>query len=931
LIGAAGAWRLVPMIFGRRDELATIEQAVTDARLGSSRVMVVRGEPGIGKTSLLACAAETARAEGMEVLSARGVESEAEVPFGGLLELLRPALSELERIPPAQAEALRSALDLGPTLERDRFVIGAATLNLLSAHSERAPLLVVVDDAQWLDDSSLTAMLFAARRLLVDPVAVIFAARTAEAPALEAARLPELTLTGVDPDTAAEIVASHASAPHAAGALERMTRATGGNPLALVELASTGAALEADPLEGPLALETSVETAFGRRIAELPADAQRMLALAAAEDSGRLLVIAPAADALGLGLSYLEPGERAGLASISYGVLSWRHPLVRSAAYRAVDPDDRRAMHAALAQALPESELDRRAWHRAAAALGPDEDVAAALEGAGQRARARSAYAAAATAAERAARLTPDTGSRARRLLAAAEAAWLGGQAERAHASLQEALELDPEPALLAEIEHLRGHALIRAGDVMAGHRVLIAGAEPIEATDPGKAVVMLSEATDACVYAARPEAMLAPARRAYALLPPHGMERERFFASVALGTALIFDGEGDEGARLLREAVAIVESSDALSGDARSLAAAAIGPLWLREAEAGESLVDRAIEVARRESALGALPFALTLAARDAATSDRWAVGRSLYEEGIALARETDQAMPLCGALAGVASIHARQGDSEACEAAAREALELSDSRGLGLFRIWALDALAELELGLARLDRAVERLAEKRMTLAEHGLGDPDLSPAPELVEAAVRGGSPVDLGATLAGFAQAAEGKGQPWALARLERSRGLLAEGDGYEPHFIEALRLHEHARDRFEEARTRLCFGECLRRDGQRVRAREQLRPALEAFDELGARPWSDRARAELLATGERARRRDPSTLDELTPQELQIGMVLADGHTTREAAAKLFLSPKTVEYHLRNVYRKLAIHSRDELTQELARTQQSHD
>src|SRR4051812_2492181 len=266
VLGARG--RLPRMIFGRRDEQAAIERAVMDARLGSSRVLVVRGEPGIGKTSLLEGAAAAARNEGMEVLSARGVESEAEAPFGGLLELLRPALGALERIPPAQADALRSALDLGPTAERDRFVIGAATLNLLSAHSEQAPLLVLVDDAQWLDGSSLTAILFAARRLLVDPVAVLFAARSGEAPALEAARLPELALSGVDIHAAAEIVALHAPARAQADDVERLVAATGGNPLALVELAASGDTFE--PGGGPLVLETSVAREYERRIAELP-------------------------------------------------------------------------------------------------------------------------------------------------------------------------------------------------------------------------------------------------------------------------------------------------------------------------------------------------------------------------------------------------------------------------------------------------------------------------------------------------------------------------------------------------------------------------------------------------------------------------------------------------------------------------------------
>jgi DNA-binding CsgD family transcriptional regulator len=911
-------------LFGRRSEQEALERAITDARLGSSSAMLVSGEPGIGKTALLEYAAELGRSTGMEILSARGIESEAELPFGGLLELLRPALEELERIPAAQAEALRSALDLGPTVERDPFVVGAATLNLLSARSERAPLLVLVDDAHWLDDSSLTAMLFAARRLLVDPIAVIFAARPGQARVLEDARLTELALEGVDSEAAAGIVAQHATAPPAPGMVERLRRITAGNPLALVELAGMAADIDPAPVEGPVEVQTSVESAYGRRVAALPAAAQRALALAAAEDGGRLASIGAAAQELGVKLSDLEPGERAGLVSISYGMLSWRHPLIRSAAYRAVSAGERRRMHAALARVLPDSEVDRRAWHGAAAALGPDEEVAAALEEAARRARSRSAYAVAATAAARAAQLTPAEGSRARRMFWSAEAAWLGGRAERALFTLEAALALSPEPRLRAEIQHLRGQALVRAGDVMVGHDVLVAGAAAIETLEPRKAVVMLAEATDACVYAGRPEPMLRLARRAHELLPEDAGERERFFASLALGTALIYGGEaGDEGARRIRDAVTILEASDVLSGDARSLSAAALGPLWLREAEPGASLVDRAVAVARREGALGVLPFALALAARFAATSDRPAIGRSLYEEAIGLARETRQAMPLCGALAGLASIQARQGESDACEAGASEAIALSDRHNLGLFRVWVLDALVELELGLGRLEEAVKRLEEKQRTLAERRVTDPDLSPAPELVEAHVRGRHVAGLPRIVDAFARSAMAKGQPWALARVERSRGLLAGGDGFDRHFAEALRLHEATPDRFEHARTRLCYGERLRRAGRRVQAREQLRPALAAFDELGAVPWAERARSELLATGERARRRDPSTLDDLTPQELRIGMFLADGYTTREAAAKLFLSPKTVEYHLRNLYRKLDIHSREELAKEL--------
>ena len=920
----------LPSLLGRSEEQTALEQAITDARLGTSRVALLTGEPGIGKTALLDWASGVARSQGMEVLAARGIESEAEAPFGGLLELLRPALDELARIPAVQADAMRGALDLGPGGQRDRFLIGAATLNLLSARSERTPIVVIVDDAHWLDDSSLAALLFAARRLLVDPVAVIFAARSEETPMLEAARLFELRLEGLDERAAAAIVSRHAGDLPSRETVQQLGRITGGNPLALVELARSGD-LDAQSEGELLKVETSVAAVYGRRIRRLSQAQRGVLALAAAEESGRLDWIGAAADQLELSVDALEGAEREALVSISLGVVSWRHPLVRAAAYRAVAPDQRREIHAALAEAVGPAEADRRAWHRAAAVLGPDEDVAVALEAASGRARSRSAYAAAATAAARAALLSEDDDSRSRRLFGAAEAAWLGGDAQRALSNLESALSHTTEPGMRAEIQHLRGQALIRAGDVMAGHEILIEGASLIERLDPSKAVVMLAEATDACVYAGRPQEMLAPARRARELLPRDAGERERFFADLALGTALIYNGQGSAGADLLREAVTLLGSSDALSGDPRLLSAAALAPLWLREAETGTSLVDRAIEVARQGGALGALPFALALAGRDAAVSDRWASGRAFYEEAIGLARETDQGMPLAGALAWLASIHARQGDDEACEAAAGEALKIADTHDLGLVRIWALDAPAELALARGRLDAATEEFEGKRCALQDLGLTDPDLSPTPELVEARVRAGSTEGLSRAVDEFAAQAESKGQPWALARLGRCRGLLADAAGFEREFDVALSLHDATRDGFELARTRLCFGERLRRAGQRVRAREQLRAALTRFDALGAVPWAERTRIELLATGETARRRDPSTLDDLTPQELQIGLLLAGDQTTREAAARLFLSPKTIEYHLRNTYRKLGIHSREELARELARAERGSE
>jgi DNA-binding CsgD family transcriptional regulator len=565
-------------------------------------------------------------------------------------------------------------------------------------------------------------------------------------------------------------------------------------------------------------------------------------------------------------------------------------------------------------------------WHLAAAALGPDEAVATALDGTARRARARAAHATAAAAALRAAELSSSPAARARRLHAAGEAAWLSGNPARALRVLDEALALAPERRLRAEIEHLRGQATIRCGDVMSGHAMLVDAASRIEPHDPGKAVEMLAEAADACAYAGRPRRMLSVSRRAWNLLSPDAGSRERFFAGVAFGTALVYNGAGAAGARQLRRAVGILEREGSLAGDPGALAATTLGPLWLRGSQTTTALIDRTIESVRAGGELGQLPLTLALAGREAATSDRWARAAVFYEEAADLARRTGQDMPLCAALGGLAGLEARQGREQPCRAHAREAMRLAEQRGLVYLELWALDALAELELGLGRPRDARAQLERKLRILERLAITDPDISPVPELVETAVRAGVPDPVAGARAAFARHSLQKAQPWALARWQRCLGLLAGGDELEHHFSRALDLHFRTRDRFETARTHLCYGECLRRTGRRVRARQELRLALETFDALGAAPWAHRARAELQASGEAARRRDPSTLDDLTPQELRVGTLLASGATTREAATELFLSPKTVEYHQRNAYRKLGVHSREALATRLGVT-----
>ncbi len=902
------------MLLGRTQERLALDRLLAEARGGHSGVLALVGEPGIGKTVLLDYTGE--RADGMRVLRARGVESETGVPFAGLAELLRPALAAIEQIPAPQANALAGALALGPARAQDRFAIGAATLSLLSAWAEEAPLALLVDDAHLLDGSTAEALRFAARRLVADPIALVLTVREGEPSLLDGSDLRVLRLAGLDRAEAAELLV-RSDVP--SDSVERLYRATGGNPLALLELAPEAARLAAVPSEVPVPISASIVAAFARRFARLPEPTRRMLVLAAASDGGTIAVLARAAAAIGLDLGDLAAAEQAGLVTFGDGAVAFQHPLARSAMYADAPPHERREAHAALAAALPDRDLDRRAWHLAAASVGPDDRAAAALEQAGARARERTAYPVAAAAFARGAQLASTDDARGRLLYDAAEAAWLGGSAERTAALLADARLHATEALLVARIDQLRGHVAMRLGPVMDGYPLVVAAADAIAETDPELAVVLLAEAVHGCFYAGETAAMLSDAGRAVALAQAQDSGRATFFAAMANGMALVADGQGEAGAAEARRAVEILEQADELRDDPLLLAWAALGPMWLRETGAGRGLAERAMERAREEAAVGALPSLLHHVARDQATTDQWPAAEASYDEAIRLARETGQRTELAAALAGLGWLEARQGRETACRTHAAEASRLCAQLGLGFYRVWTIQALGDLELGLGRAAEAAEHHEAQGEALRTHAIADVDISPAPELVDAYLRLGRRDDAAAAAATFVAAAEAKGQPWALARAARCRGLLAVNGELDECFEQALALHARTPDGFETARTRLAYGARLRRTRQRVRAREQLRAALDQFERLGAQPWAEQARAELAATGETARRRDASTLDDLTPQELQIARLLAEGKTTREAAAAVFLSPKTIEYHLRNVYRKLSINSREQL------------
>ena len=902
------------MLVGRDRELGAIGELLDQARSGSSAVLAIVGEAGIGKSSLLDWTA--AQAGGMHVLRARGIESEAPIPFAGLFELLRPALDSLDALPAPQAAALESALALRPAQPHERFAVGAATLSLIAAHAETAPLLVLVDDVHWFDGSSADALRFALRRLVADPIAAIVTQRSEEPSPFSLDGLDVLTLAGLDLGSSS-VLLRRAAPETADDAAARLHRKTGGNPLALLELAARGA--PETPLDTPVAAPATIEAAYLRRVDGLPDASRHALLVAAASDGGDLAGLARA----GVDVADLLPAEEAGLVELAGGRVEFRHPLIRSSVYAGAPPSDRRAAHRSLADTLPDSQADRRAWHLALAAAGPDEPASSALEQAGVRAHERSAYDVASRAYERAALLTVDDARRGALSFAAADSAWLGGDAVRATVLLDDARRHAADDALAIDVEHLHGHIALRRGPLAEGRSIILATAERAAAIAPDAAIVMFAEAGEGAFFAGDAEAMLDCGNRALALLRPETEIRARYFARVAAGMGRVLAGE-DDGAALIRQAVDELEGSGELEGDPRLLAWAAVGPLWLREADVGASLVEQAVTSARARSAAGALPHLLAHVGIQEAASNRMVEARATLDEGARLARETGQRTILSAALARLALVEARTGRDELCRAHAGEALELALELGATLFEIWARAALGEADLVRGEVDAAIVRFSELQDVLEQNGIADADLSPAPELVELHLRAGDGERALAVVGPFARAAATKRQPWALARAARCRALLADDDAFAAQFDDALSMHARTPDGFEVARTRLAYGSRLRRSGKRLLAREQLRAAIDAFDEQGAAPWAELARVELAATGETARRRDPSTLDELTPQELKVALLLAGGKTTREAAAALFLSPKTIEYHLRNAYRKLGVRSRDALAEALA-------
>jgi DNA-binding CsgD family transcriptional regulator len=905
------------MLHGRAAECAAIDRLLADASGQRSGALVIRGEVGVGKSALLAYAADRAAAGRMRVLWGSGVESESELTFAALHQLVRPVLDHVERLPGPQATALQGAFGLLTSQGRDRFLIGVGALSLLAEVAEERPLVCLVDDAQWLDQPSADALSFAARRLEAEGIALLVAARDDDLHAFTAPSFEALHLTGLDAAAAAALLAEQSPAEVAPAVRACLIEATQGNPLALLALVgSLGADQLAGraPLPDPLPVGAGVEQVFLERVRRLPGPTQTLLLAVAAEETGDPAVIFRAGRALGTGAEAFELAETAGLVRLTEGRIRFHHPLVRSAVYHGATLHQRHAIHRALAAALAgEEHADRRAWHRAAAAIEPDPGVADELERSAERARRRSGYAAAARALERSAELTPAEGLRSRRLADAADAAWLAGQPDRALGLLDRAAAGVAEPRLRADTAHLRGVIELRRGVPADAFTILAAGSAEIAPVDPVKALAMLLPASEAATYAGDVALTIEAARRAAAL--PRGEERiDQFTLGLLVGIGSLLEGDSARGAPLLREAITLAQSFD----DPSRLGFAGAAARYLGDDTATHDFAARAVARARATGELVLLPYLLESLAVAEVAAGRYTAATASASEGLRLARETGQESSVCRNLSTLALLGAVQGHEDACRAYAAEALEHAVPRGLRLQAASATWALALLDLASSRPAEALARL-ETLAAGSETGHPVIALLSVPDLVEAAVHANQTERGQTALAGFEHWATHTAPPWALALVPRCRGLLSAGAAADRHFTEALQLHGPSSRPFDRARTQLLYGEALRRARQRVDAREHLRAAFTTFEQLGASPWAERAGTELRASGETARQRDPSTLDQLTPQELQVVRFVGQGATNREVAAQLFLSPRTIDYHLRQIFTKLGISSRAEL------------
>jgi DNA-binding CsgD family transcriptional regulator len=905
-------------LFGRRSECDALDHLLTDVRSGTSRVMVLRGDPGVGKSELLGYLSH--RVAGWRVATAVGVESEMELAYSGLHQLCAPMLNHLDRLPIPQREALATVFGLGVGPAPDRFLVGLATLGLLADVAEQQPLICIVDDAQWLDQASAQILAFVARRLLAERIALVCAARMGIGDDVLAG-LPELSIYGLTDSDARALLLDNVYGPLDAAVCDQIVSESHGNPLALLELPRTWRARD---LAGGFGLPSSqliaskIQQSYVRRLRLLPSETQLLLLTAAAEPIGDRLLLHRAADTLGIDMAAASPAVDAGLLDVGWRV-EFAHPLVRSATYRAATAEDRRHVHLALAEVTDaETDPDRRAWHRARATPGPDEEVAAELEHSAGRAQARGGIAAAAAFLTRATELTPDPRRRVQRALDAAFANVQAGTFDTARTLIAAANNGPVDESQRARIDLLRAQLAFASSRGTEATTLLLAAAQRLESLDINLARETYLDAFSAALFGARLNGIIGVpeiARAARAV--PRRPEHKPTAADLLLDGLIALTDNYGTGVPLCRNAL------QKLSGD-RSSPRERLRWLWqgcvvaleLWDDDSAYFLSHHNVQIARKTGTLSEL--ALALSARTPVLV--FCGDLSAAADTVAETESVEEITGIKSAPYGALILHAWRGD-------APEAKELIDmttrdagARGEGIGLAICEYVRAVLCNGLGQYEEAVtaaRSASEYHEVVAENwGLS--------ELVEPATRTGATDLATEALHRLASKARATGSDWAFGIEARSRALLSEGATAESSFRRAIEHLSRTRVRAELARTRLLYGEWLRRANRRVDARRELDIAYELFSAMSMRGFAERTRRELLATGASVHKRNVEARDDLTAQEAQIARLARDGLSNTEIGAQLFISARTVEWHLRKVFNKLGISSRRQLRVNLA-------
>ncbi|WP_217140795.1 LuxR family transcriptional regulator [Streptomyces sp. AC627_RSS907] len=918
----------LPDLVGRQDACAALDDLLAGLREGGSRVLVVRGEAGIGKSVLLQYVA--AQASRVRLTWAHGIEADMELPYASLHQLCAPFLDELDELPGPQRDALRVAFGMAAGDPPDRFLVGLAVLTLLTRASEARPVLVLVDDAQWLDQVSLQTLEFMARRLFAEAVAMVCAVRDPEGQtALKG--LPALRIGGLDTAAAGELLEATVGGRLEKRVRDRFVAEMHGNPLALLEFSRGRSAAELaygldssgyPSVQGPVA--SRVERDFTSRLGALPPATRSLLLIAAAEPVGDARLLARAAASLKI-TPHAAPAKAAGLIEFGESV-RFRHPLVRSAVYHGAEPEERRAVHRALAEATdPVLDPDRRAWHAAQAADGPDEEVAAGLEQAADRARQRGGITAEAVLLERAAEVTPDPQRRGRRALAAAEAHFSAAAPDRA-TELATVAELCPLSALnRARLARLRARILFARSRSDEAAPLLLEAAAQFTAAGSPLARETYLEAISATIFAGRVHGPTGARAAAIAArgsgAPPSGSKAADLLLD---GVAAVLTDGYETGIPALRDALDLLTHEELGTREA-TVRWLLLAPVALEafihyawDLHAWDTLSSRAVRLARDIGALGALPPALVYAGGVHIHYGDFAEADRMIDEADALSAATGHAPHKYATLV----LAAWRGEADVATSIIEEARQQAERQG----EVSLLGAMGYIQgvlfNGLARYEEALEAA---RTGIEHDGFNFTGLSLV-EHVEAATRCGELDQARASLARLVELTRAADSGWARGASARSQALLTDGD-------EADRLYRTAIEEFgrgsvavEVARTHLLYGEWLRRSHRRTPAREHLRTAHEMFDGMRAHAFAERAGRELLATGGHARVRENKPTSVLTPQESQVATLAADGMTNAQIGAELFISPHTVEWHLRKVYTKLGINSRRALPGALVST-----